>query len=1045
MNEYKKNINKQNITEKEKYKLFLKAIEDSKVKKVKIPLSLGEDNKIKILSDDPTSIIQRLYHVSDIHIERDYKRRSEYIQVFNNLIHSAKKTMKKDSLWVLTGDVIDFKNNTTSEGVSMLILFLKMLSNEAPIICIVGNHDANTADPSCVDLISTVYKEIETKHPIYLLRESGVYRYNNVLFSVASVFDSKVIPANTINKRPNDYLTFLHHGFCYNSKLKKYDYIRLNKHIKTEQLEGYTVGLLGDIHQQIFLEPNIAYASSLLQRNYSEHLTEHGYIIWDLKKQTGDFIEVPNDYGFVTYILEQNKVKSKPKEIPKIARIKIKYKSTSKEFLKDFIEELKSNKSFKIERIDREKLFDKEDLKITLDNGKQVDKISITDQESIVQILKKYLRDVKKVTDISIEKVIKEHSKYYNKINKEDYVNKKIKLLQLSFNNMYSYGANNKLDFTELKGVSLLYASNGSGKSAIIDILCYLLFDRSLRDSGNKKNSLVNVHKKEFSAELELLVNDKQYKIKKSGTTTRRGLVRTVELFEMKENEYVNIPDYTTKDLTAKIQQIINLSYEDFVFSCLLPQYNSIQLLDIDNAKRKDVLSRCLKLDFFDDIHKDVNTDIRINKRELDILNARITDLEEEIKDYKSNLPNYKRLDKKSNIINKNIERKKNLLKVLRKEVKHVDNDEFKDADYIEEQLTQNLNNLKQLKNTIVNINNEITEIKENMKNIIDDKDIQQVEDTVKSKITRKINNSNAYNKHTKEIDNIMSFVKPFNSNNKKLSSVIVNIVNTNVDDVKEQYSRLERLYDRTKDLTERKANILNKISQLKGYKVVVNNNTQLQEEIDEAEEELEDLEYDREEINNGIKKYEAKKAVYKKTLVEYDKLITERKKLSNTQDSIMLYRDAVGKDGIKMMILKTVCSSIEINTNSILERFSDLKIRIDLLSTAKCTTIGIMMVDKEREYVASNASGYEKLSINIALKIALSKFSNISVPSFLIIDEALSCIDKHNMNRVTDLFSYLRQTYDFCLVVTHIEQLHNKFDHSIEIRKRNGISKLVY
>ena len=92
----------------------------------------------------------------------------------------------------------------------------------------------------------------------------------------------------------------------------------------------------------------------------------------------------------------------------------------------------------------------------------------------------------------------------------------------------------------------------------------------------------------------------------------------------------------------------------------------------------------------------------------------------------------------------------------------------------------------------------------------------------------------------------------------------------------------------------------------------------------------------------------------------------------------------------------------------------------------------------------ASNCSGFEKLAINLSLKIALSKLSNLSLPSFLILDESLSCIDDQNMDKINKLFAYLKKTYDFVLVITHNTNIHSKFDNIIHIKKINGDSKIV-
>ena len=49
------------------------------------------------------------------------------------------------------------------------------------------------------------------------------------------------------------------------------------------------------------------------------------------------------------------------------------------------------------------------------------------------------------------------------------------KLKRFEFDNMFSYGENNVVDFTKLGGVVGLFAANASGKSSLLDALCFCL------------------------------------------------------------------------------------------------------------------------------------------------------------------------------------------------------------------------------------------------------------------------------------------------------------------------------------------------------------------------------------------------------------------------------------------------------------------------------------------------------------------------------------------------------------------------------------------
>ena len=147
-----------------------------------------------------------------------------------------------------------------------------------------------------------------------------------------------------------------------------------------------------------------------------------------------------------------------------------------------------------------------------------------------------------------------------------------------------------------------LVAPNYTGKSALIDIICYILFDRSLRTAGNKKSDIMNVHKKIFYIELEVMVNSLQYKIVKTGNKKGTKVERTVSIYESKNGVYEEEKQWTVSNAQTRIAEIIGITFDDFVFSCIMPQYNINEILNRDNAERKDVISKFIKIDYFDNV-----------------------------------------------------------------------------------------------------------------------------------------------------------------------------------------------------------------------------------------------------------------------------------------------------------------------------------------------------------------------------------------------------------------------------------------------------------
>ena len=92
-------------------------------------INVGFDNGEKIL------------HIADIHI-RNYKRHTEYRQVFEQLYEAA-KDLPQNSIIYIAGDLVHNKIDMSPELIQLTSEFLTKLADIRPTIFIRGNHDMN--------------------------------------------------------------------------------------------------------------------------------------------------------------------------------------------------------------------------------------------------------------------------------------------------------------------------------------------------------------------------------------------------------------------------------------------------------------------------------------------------------------------------------------------------------------------------------------------------------------------------------------------------------------------------------------------------------------------------------------------------------------------------------------------------------------------------------------------------------------------------------------------------------------------------------------
>ena len=239
------------------------------IPKVEIPNI--EPPKVDIIDKHYPNTIQKLYHISDTHINL-YSRHIEYREVFQRLYIELKKEQRKDnSLIVLTGDILHSKTELSPECIRLTIDFFTKLSDIMNVVIIAGNHDANLSNMDRLDSISPMVDKLENKHKVFYLKDTGVYRFNNILFSVASIFDYNVIPAFQVPDIKGCLKIALFHGrvngaLLYNGiRLSGEINHRLGKTITPSTFKGYDYVLMGDIHKHQFLDNKYHHTDSVVK------------------------------------------------------------------------------------------------------------------------------------------------------------------------------------------------------------------------------------------------------------------------------------------------------------------------------------------------------------------------------------------------------------------------------------------------------------------------------------------------------------------------------------------------------------------------------------------------------------------------------------------------------------------------------------------------------------------------------------------------------------------------------------------------------------
>lgn len=540
--------------------------------------------------------IMKLFHCADIQL-RPLTRHKEFKSVFKKFYNSLlENNADKNSIIVICGDIVQEKDKLKPETIMILRRFFKKLVDiSGCVVVICGNHDTIEYNKERLDNLTPILDDIDG---IYYLKYSGEYVINKVKFVVNSIIDNKFIYNVKKSKYP---IVGLYHGMINNCKLD--NGIVIKNKVGIKDFKEYNYVLLGDIHKHQYLAPNIAYSGSLVQQNFGEPYDGHGYIIWDLQKNKSKFVEIKSDYGFfnVYNTKDINKIKCP------YAYVRYHVDDESK------VEKLKKKVEGRCQVL-------REEVRIV--NGNLVNNVELDIIEQCqfddIAILKNYTND---------KKIIKYHKKLKNELDAtnefDSYGYWTIKYLE--FKNMLIYGGNvvNKVYFNN--GVISVCGDNAIGKSCILKLIIFALFDKTC---SNDKNSIIHKNEKDCYIKLDFEFsgnNGNKYSIKRDGKLYKNKNKVEIQfkniLFE--NNQIINLEH--GKKTMEYLRDFLG-GYEDFIMTNVFSHSYNISLLNITDQARLKIFIKYFKLDMYQKLFDLAKKDIKDLNKEVSFLLGSLVD-----------------------------------------------------------------------------------------------------------------------------------------------------------------------------------------------------------------------------------------------------------------------------------------------------------------------------------------------------------------------------------------------------------------------------------
>ncbi len=138
-------------------------------------------------------------------------------------------------------------------------------------------------------------------------------------------------------------------------------------------------------------------------------------------------------------------------------------------------------------------------------------------------------------------------------------------------------------------------------------------------------------------------------------------------------------------------------------------------------------------------------------------------------------------------------------------------------------------------------------------------------------------------------------------------------------------------------------------------------------------------------------------------------------------------------------MLLKNYLPAIQNNINQIISPFINRQITLQLDND----NIIFESFPSNSHIPILIHGGMESFILDLAFKITLSKYALLPKCNTLFLDEGISAFDKEKLASIDTLFNFLRSNFNKIILITHIEQVKDFLDDTLQINQYNGLSNI--
>jgi len=1038
-------------------------------------------------------------HTADVHI-RALSRHEEYRQILQAFIDDC-KSQDVDHIFV-GGDIFHTKTTGISpEYIDFLTWWLTAMAEVAPVHLTLGNHDGNLVNLSRQDAVSPIVEAMKNKN-VHLYKKSGVYEIDKGFnLCVFSCFDeegwSSVKPVgDCIN------IAAFHGPVRGSSTETGWD---IDEGVNVDFFKDFDFAFLGDIHKPQFLghrnkKPWIAYPGTPVQQNYAEQI-EHGYLLWEIesaKKWSVTTRPLPNPKPFITvdWAGDLSSTVQLVKKLPSGSRFRIRSQvQITQDDVHRLSEILRTSMAATEVTFKSDVSFDKQVVKASEDTV--INKTDLRSVDTLARLLKDYHKEAN-LSQVEVDEVTDQVKTYLSTAVTSDDSNRSSKwsLRHLTWDNLFSYGEGNQINFDNLNGIVGIFGPNRTGKSSIVGSIMYSLFNTT--DRGPMKNiNVCNVRKPHCYSKAVLDHNGTTYVLERQTTksTNKKGVVSastSLNLFKMREDgEMDDLCGEQRNDTEKTIRHLLG-SPDDFLMTSLSAQGETSQFISQGSTKRRSILSRFLDLDIFDKMYELASKDVNSYKAQLKNFPDRnwdelkkssedsisecqktILDLTFRIAEHQTTLTSLRHeasTHTSAIVVEADVTSQRKKVAAVSSELKeHEDNYAI-----LLVEMEDHRSKISSLTSLLAKYDIDFLKKKSESKRKIESSvlELRHLHEKELSLLTQQ-------KKSLKILDDVpcgddyptCKFIKDAHSNKTKVEEQ-----KKKADEALRQLDELKILLSEMEDENiedkiskhEKAAALMAKLSlemskketEIEKHKSLC---TPLQKNLEEEKQRLVDMEIAlNNEENFELVSIKKKIESYSDDIKEWDmaklsaasqhgKLLASLENLQiekSTRDDLLksmrireLISSAFCKKGIPLLVTKSQLPIINAEVQKILQGIVDFTIEVESDEDSDSLEMYINYGDSRR--IIELCSGMEKTIAAISLRVAMINVSSLPKPNFFIIDEGFGTLDNAGVESCSRLLTSLKRYFKTIFVITHVDGIKDSADHIIEISKNEKDSKV--